>query len=287
MSNGKSTGTTPRDREGRRLWIQTEAGEFLPVRSQEDIAKRGRGPGLPDWWVVDKDPDWLPSGGTQGPARTLLAAGKGRGAADDADADEDTGGGAGGTKIGAGNKPQPYGWHGWYGPTGGGGVRGKDSKRPEGSGAGPGKTSKRPATGIWKNDERGKPDPKPEDVTPRTRETVKRLAEEVPGVERFTVNSGLREGDAGPHGEGRAVDIHQVNEVRLAEVAGKTGANAEQARQNIEKIENWARDNPDVQAFFSPFGGFVRDPVSGEIVREATRKEIEKHTGHIHITVRK
>ena len=130
MPHGKMTGATLRDREGRRLWIQTEAGEFLPVRSQADIAKRGRGPGLPDWWVVAKDPDWLPSR-AQGPARSLLAAGRDRDAADDAggDADADTGFPGEGTKIGAGNKAQPYGWHGWYGTTLGTGAAGKGKGR--------------------------------------------------------------------------------------------------------------------------------------------------------------
>lgn len=36
----------------------------------------------------------------------------------------DAGGGASGTKIGAGGKPQPYGWHGYYGETGGGASNG-------------------------------------------------------------------------------------------------------------------------------------------------------------------
>ena len=131
MPNERLADTTPRDRDGRRLWIRTESGEFLPVRSREDILKRGRGPGLPDRWVVARDPDWSPPGGTQGPARSLLAAGWDRDAADDTggDADADTGFPGEGTKIGAGNKPQPYGWHGWYGTTGGRGLSGKGEVR--------------------------------------------------------------------------------------------------------------------------------------------------------------
>jgi len=52
-----------RDRDGRRLWIQSEDGGFEPVRSQAGLVERRRGQGIPDWWVVAKDPDWTPAEG--------------------------------------------------------------------------------------------------------------------------------------------------------------------------------------------------------------------------------
>ncbi|HBE94907.1 MAG TPA: hypothetical protein DDW80_05630 [Desulfovibrio sp.] len=49
-----------RDRDGRRLWIQSEHGTFEPVQSHAGLLERERGQGIPDWWVVAKDPDWTP-----------------------------------------------------------------------------------------------------------------------------------------------------------------------------------------------------------------------------------
>lgn len=44
----------------KRLWIEIETGEFEPVESHAQIHSRKRGPGVPDWWVVAKDPGWRP-----------------------------------------------------------------------------------------------------------------------------------------------------------------------------------------------------------------------------------
>lgn len=102
-----------RTREGKRLWIETEGGDYVPIRSPEDISKHGRKPGDPDWWVVAKDPDWSPPR-TEVQKDALNSQSDERGE----DGDEGNTGGGDGMKIGAGNKPQPYGGHGWYGSTG-------------------------------------------------------------------------------------------------------------------------------------------------------------------------
>jgi hypothetical protein len=49
-----------RDREGRKLWIQTERGEFDPLESYQQIDERRKSKDGPDWWVVAKEPDWAP-----------------------------------------------------------------------------------------------------------------------------------------------------------------------------------------------------------------------------------
>ncbi|WP_415517805.1 MAG: tlde1 domain-containing protein [Desulfovibrio aminophilus] len=49
-----------RDREGRKLWIQTERGEFDPLESYQQIDERRKSQDGPDWWVVAKEPDWAP-----------------------------------------------------------------------------------------------------------------------------------------------------------------------------------------------------------------------------------
>lgn len=100
---------------GKNLWIQDELGGFAPVQSHKDIQDRPRGKGEPDWWVVAKDKSWTPP-----EPRSLLSLG----ATSESPGADGSGGSGGGMKIGAGHKPQPYGWHGYYGATGGGSISG-------------------------------------------------------------------------------------------------------------------------------------------------------------------
>ncbi|MDQ7836218.1 MAG: hypothetical protein RDU24_12615 [Humidesulfovibrio sp.] len=109
------------DSQGRRLWIVDERGGHAPVFSSKDIQTQPRGGGEPDWWVVARPRDWTPP-----EPRSLLSLG----AAAENSAEVSGGGTASETIIGAGGKPQPYGWHGRYTgpsggsiPTGGGRVR--------------------------------------------------------------------------------------------------------------------------------------------------------------------
>ena len=102
------------DSQGRRLWVVDEFGSHTPVESHKDIQSRPRGGAGPDWWVVAKEKDWTPP-----ELRSLLNLG-----ATDSGSVMAGGGSGGGTKIGAGGKPQPYGWHGYYSDTGGGSSSG-------------------------------------------------------------------------------------------------------------------------------------------------------------------
>ncbi|MBU1230204.1 MAG: hypothetical protein KKA55_10605, partial [Proteobacteria bacterium] len=139
---------------GNRLWIIDETGEATPVRRPADIHARPRARHLPDWWVVEKAPDWRPTGETsllrlgmtqnEDDARRTAQRwpgyehdpGDGPGGrpgkpADDLgdDPGDDLGldpdmapatGPARGMKIGAGHKLQAYDQHGRYtGPRGG------------------------------------------------------------------------------------------------------------------------------------------------------------------------
>jgi len=98
------------DSQGRSLWVVDEFGRHTPVESHKDIQNRPRGGAEPDWWVVAKDQAWTPP-----EPRSLLHLG-----AKDSGSAAAGGGSASGTKTGAGGKPQPYGWHGYYGEAGGG-----------------------------------------------------------------------------------------------------------------------------------------------------------------------
>ncbi|MGE4503803.1 MAG: hypothetical protein AB7D51_00520 [Desulfovibrionaceae bacterium] len=46
--------------EPRKNWIEYEDGSFEPTNPQEDINRKKRGQGRPDWWVVNQTPNWLP-----------------------------------------------------------------------------------------------------------------------------------------------------------------------------------------------------------------------------------
>ena len=92
------------------------------MKKAADIRNRPRGRGLPDWWVVEKTPDWRPPHATfveeKAPAKRLPEWVLVDGAPLPG---QDGQGGAGpGMKIGAGGKPQGYDSQGRYtGPRGG------------------------------------------------------------------------------------------------------------------------------------------------------------------------
>ena len=169
------------DNQGRRLWIVDERGGHAPVFSHKDIQRRPRGGSEPDWWVVAKDKDWSPP-----EPRSLLSLG--------AAADGPAKSSGGGTKIGAGHKPQPYGWHGYYGETGGGAssgpvyrgkvtlpheVRGKVTPPAQTGTAAP-PPSKAPAEVTWKNDNAGNHVPTHQDLEQKTRDAVENLRKDNP-----------------------------------------------------------------------------------------------------------
>jgi hypothetical protein len=267
------------DRFGKELWIQDELGEFTPVKSHKDIQGRPRSQDRPDWWVVAKDKDWTPPEPT-----SLLNLGSAAGSSG-------AGGSGGSTKIGSGHKPQPYGWHGYYGETGGGGgsssgpvYRGKVSPPNEAHGKVTPPAPTAPAGVTWKNDTPNRP-PTHEGLEQRTREAVEDMNGNVRSIEPFNVNSGKRDG-TGPHAEGRAVDIDTINGKGIRAVVERGDPQEmERLRQQSADIEAWARNNNNVEMVITPYGGFFRNPDG--TLRKASDAEIKAHWNHFHIQTRK
>ena len=225
----------------------------------------------------------------------------------------DTGGGAGGgTKTGAGGKPQHYGWHGYYGETGGGSSTGPEYRGtvtlpgevreevtpPAQKGkASPPPTPSAPLNkagrvGVsTKNDNSTKPDPKPEALNPETREHVQAALDKSPSVHDVNMNSGYRSGDPTAHGEGQAVDINRINGQKVSDAVDPNvpEVQREAMRQRLREIRAAAEADPEVEAYIDPLGGFFRlkDRNSTEEGREANAKEIYEHRHHSHITIRK
>ncbi len=234
-----------------------------------------------DWFAVTKPAGWQPPAGTlagesllDGGAVSLNAAGGGSG-----------GGTASGTKIGAGHKPQPYGWHGYYGETGGGFSGGTPSRNP----APP--PSKAPAEVTWRNDDPHKPDPKMKDLHAPMRKTVEDMKTEVPKLESANVNSGRRPYDPAkpndPHTQGRAVDINNINGVRVVNLDTATGPKGEQAREAATNLEEWAKGKDDVTEIIGPTGWWKRDS-KGKMepkipANDREIKTLEEHKNHYHI----
>ncbi len=218
-------------------------------------------------------------------------------------------GSASGTKIGAGHKPQPYGWHGYYGETGGGSspgpvYRGKVTPPYEMRGpvTPPAQTgqAQRPRAPLseggrvvasTKNDVPGKKNPNPEALPPKTREQVQNVLDKSPSAHDFNMNSGYRSGDKGPHGEGRAVDINQVNGQKVSDAVSPevTADQREAMRARLEEIRTAAEANKEVEAYIDPLDGYFQpaDPNSKSPGRKAKSEEIYDHRHHIHITIRK
>ena len=89
------------------------------------------------------------------------------------------------------------------------------------------------------------------------------------------------------HAEGRAVDLNEVNRVpiRFATDLAAPRNKREEVLERLRALEASARANPEVELFLSPIGGFARDTATKQIVREATRQEMEAHRSHIHMTI--
>lgn len=262
------------DSQGNRLWIQDEMGGHSPVTSHADIQDRPRGKGAPDWWVVGKPRHWTPP-----KPKSLLSLGA---------AEHYEGAGGEHMKTGAGRKPQPYNpGNGEYeaGLSDGQVVRGRVAKPYEMRE----KASPRPgAKVIWKNDEAGKPDPQQHHLQPQMRATVELMEVEIQKLDSFTVNSGRRAYDPkrprDPHVDGRAVDINNINGVRVVNLKTASGPEAERARQAAANLEQWAEDNNRIRQLIGPNGGWTR-------VGRRTFKPImdsgllREHKNHYHIGI--
>lgn len=63
----------------------------------------------------------------------------------------------------------------------------------------------------WINDDKNKPNPKPEDLVQKGRDFANRVKDDLPDEDTYIINSGWRPGDKSPHGEGRGIDINEIN----------------------------------------------------------------------------
>lgn len=217
--------------------------------------------------------------------------------------------GAIGMKPGGGGDPQPYDGHGQYlgahaavsmrtgairvaagtllaargkTRTGAGGISGGSVNTAVVRGP----AAKPEATVTWKNDEQGKPDPKPEELQPHLRETVEKMCTGVPELERFNVNSGYREPLArhDPHAEGRAVDVNRINDIPVKELENAQGAEGDKARKAAQNLEAWTRDQPEVNQVLGPNGGWeFKGGKKTDILKSDPRTK--DHLDHYHINV--
>ncbi len=149
--------------------------------------------------------------------------------------------------------------------------------------------NKTPATVTWKNDEKGKPDPKMEDLRQPMQKTVEDMKTEVPKLESANVNSGKR--DKGePHQSGRAADINNINGVRVVNLPSATGPQGEQGREAAANLVKWAKDKDEVTQIIGPTGWWERNEkgdMKEKIPVEAKDiKTLEEHKNHYHITTK-
>jgi len=138
---------------------------------------------------------------------------------------------------------------------------------------------------TWKNDDPNKPDPKPDDVKPQTRETVENLRTNNPALDSISVNSGKRDGDPNkdPHADGRAVDINKVNGIPVKDLGKAQGEEGERARKAAKNMEEQAKNNPNVNQVIGPDGGWKRNGDRWDPITDA--KLLNGHKDHYHINV--
>ena len=235
-----------------------------------------------DWVAVSRPKDWLPDENTRlNLGSSLHAAPNMAGVAG--------GGTSGGMKIGAGNKPQPYGWHGYYGETGGGisgghEVRGKVTPPVQTGKAAPApQPEPLPAAVTWKHPEEGN------GLKPQMRETVEDLRN-VPEVESVFISSGhrspLTSGD--PHADGRAVDVSRINGFSVESLWNAPGAEAEKARRAAENMVEQAKKDPNVNQVLGPTGCWEKVDGDWKRIKPGTARNdelIRGHLDHYHINV--
>jgi len=208
-------------------------------------------------------------------------------------------GSGGGMKIGAGHKPQPYGWHGYYGETVGGSspgpvyrakvtppheVRGKVTPPPPA----PKPTPKGNVT--WNS--KLQPKPSADQLEPNMQEALHNVGE----GRDLNVSSAYRpdertdaqrvEGKTiDPHSDRRAVDINYVNGAHVSKVAGRGGPKEAELRQQVAEMQAKAEQDKNVQAFISPYGGFFRAPGGAPSSIPANHPVRETQKDHVHIAV--
>ena len=98
---------------------------------------------------------------------------------------------------------------------------------------------------TYENDEAGKPDPNPRDLTPETRRMVEDVARRT-GL-NLNVNSGLRnprsKKDKSRHTTGQAADINRINEIRV---------DSPRNRENVRTVQEEFNRHPNIRENFGP-----------------------------------
>jgi hypothetical protein len=120
----------------------------------------------------------------------------------------------------------------------------------------------------------------------QTRETVENLRKDNPQLDSFNVNSGKRDG-TGPHAEGRAVDINQVNGVSVKDLADPKTPAEERAKMAAENMVEQAKKDPNVNQVIGPDGGWnkVGRNAIETIPPEENKELLDRHKDHYHINV--
>ena len=100
------------------------------------------------------------------------------------------------------------------------------------------------------------------------------------------LSSGLRLGDHGNHGVGRAVDISAINGVDI----GREGVTNPAAAPLVARLQAVAKDHPEVRENFGP-SGLWKSPRRGERQVDfddgssKRRRLQQQHLDHVHISV--
>jgi len=138
---------------------------------------------------------------------------------------------------------------------------------------------------IWKNDEPGKADPKPEDLRPQMREALESMRAEVLKLDSAHVNSGRRSGDSArdPHADGRAVDINRINGIPVKDLKNAKGNQAERAQEAAANLEEWAKTHENINQVIGPNGGWGKK--GGKWVPIENPVLLNEHKDHYHINV--
>jgi len=139
-----------------------------------------------------------------------------------------------------------------------------------------------------------KPKPSEQQLEPSMRDTLHTVGEgkdlNVSSAYRPDKGADLKKAlgkKADPHSEGRAVDINYVNGAHISEVANKGGAADAELRRQAEEMQARAENDPNVQAFISPYGGFYKTDTVPPTFRWLGPQDadVKAHWNHIHIAV--
>lgn len=140
-----------------------------------------------------------------------------------------------------------------------------------------------PTAVTWKNAEEG------HGLKPQMQDAVQSMRRDVSKLDSVLISSGRREplGVGDPHADGRAVDLSRINGLPVAGLESSNAPGADRAREAAKNLEEWAIENPDVNQFIGPKGGWNKDG-RGRITDFDPVKQkvlLDGHKDHFHINV--